>query len=345
MGHKSEVKQRLLGVCLGGSCAAFLATVIAPAAQAQQIAPSQVTPQSLRPESVPSATIVLPEAAGLAAPANAQKLSVDVGQVVVEGAFPELAAETRALAAGLEGRRVSVAQIYAVANAIEQRYAAAGFVLARVAVPPQKLGKHATLHLVLIDGFVEAVDVKGVPERQRAVIAGRMAALVGQRHLHLTDIERRLLLVSDLPGVSLKSTLARGSQPGGTLLVLEAEQHYVSGTIGVDNRLPGSLGTWELNSSLALNSAFGFGEQIYGSASTGADLSEAFDGKSPLRVLGGGAVLPIGPDGFTLNPEYTDSITRQRPVPGAPPSQGAYDRFAVRANYPVIRTREQSLSL
>ena len=321
------------------------AIFISTQAFAQRVAPSQVTPPSLRPEAAPGVAVVLPGAAGLTAPANAAGLSLILSGGSGEGGFPELRGESDAIFGRLSGRRVTVADIYAAANALEQAYAAAGYVLVRIVVPPQRLARGATLRLVLVDGFVEAVDVKGVPESQRELVMAHMSGIVGKRHVTFAELERRLLLVSDVPGLTLRSTLSRGATPGGTLLVLEGTQNFVSGSAGVDNRLPNSLGIFELNSSAALNSAFGYGEQIYVSGSSGYNLGKAFDGASPLQVLGGGFVLPVGVDGFTLNPEYTNSITRPIPAAGAPASVGYFERFDLRAAYPVIRTRAQTLTL
>jgi hemolysin activation/secretion protein len=60
--------------------------------------------------------------------------------------------------------------------------------------------------------------------------------------------------------------------------------------------------------------------------------------------LGVGAVLPIGVDGFKINPEYTNSVTRPAPFPGAPPDVGYYQRFDLRASYPLLLTRSQALT-
>jgi hemolysin activation/secretion protein len=327
--------------------ASGLATVaLAPApAEAQVISPAQVTPRDLRPESSSAGTIALPGAAGLVAPSNAAQLSLTLGRVIVEGGFSELQVQTAALTDPLRNRRVTIAELYAAANALQQAYAAAGYILVRIVIPPQNLDKGGALHLVVVDGFVEAVDVKGVVESQRGLVSARMAALVGRRHITLAEIERRLLLVSDAPGLTLRSTLARGSTPGGALLVLEGTHEAVTGSVGFDDHLPRSLGTFALNSSLALNGVFGLGEQLYGAASSGYNLGEAFDGDSPLRVLGGGFSLPIGADGLIVNPEYTNSVTRPAATFGTPASVGYFERFDLRASYPVIRTRAQTLTL
>ena len=155
-----------------------------------------------------------------------------------------------------------------------------------------------------------------MPERVRALVAARMASLIGRRHIKLEEIERRLLIAGDVPGLRLKSTLERGKTTGGVRLVLEGTHQVVTATATVDNRLPASLGTWTYGTNVALNSPFGFGEQFYGSAHSGGDPSETFDPASPLRVLGAGAVLPLGLDGWTVNPEYTYSRTLPEPAVG-----------------------------
>jgi hemolysin activation/secretion protein len=323
-----------------------VAVVACPLPALSQVAPSRVTPETLRPPA-PNAPGVLPPSGGapLQAPAGAERLSFIVGRVAIKGTFPELESETRALVRTVEGHRVTVAQIYEFANALEQAYARAGYILVRVTVPPQKLNDRGALRIVIVDGFVEKVQVDNVPDRVRALVSARMASLIGRRHIKLDEIERRLLTAGDVPGLRLKSTLARGKAIGGALLVLEGTHRLVTATATIDNRLPSSLGTWSYGTSVALNSAFGFGEQFYASAQSSGDPALILDSTSPLRVLGAGAVLPLGTDGWILNPEYTNSHSQTLPVSGGLVSIGQFERFALRTSYPLIRTRTNVLSL
>ena len=97
-------------------------------------AASQITPPTFRPplETAPTAPPVLPGVT-IEAPPGAEKLFVRLSGVRVEGSFPELAAETRALEARLaSGQQVSGAELFAAAAELEAAYARAGFVLARV---------------------------------------------------------------------------------------------------------------------------------------------------------------------------------------------------------------------
>ncbi len=66
-------------------------------AHAQQVAPRQITPPTLRPQPQEGAAITLPDATGLTAPADAADLSVSLGQVTVEGGFAEMQGETAAI--------------------------------------------------------------------------------------------------------------------------------------------------------------------------------------------------------------------------------------------------------
>ena len=212
----------------------------------------------------------------------------------------------------------------------------------RVTVPPQKLNDHGTLRVIVVDGFIEKVQVDNVPDRVRALVTNRIASLIGRRHIKLDEIERRLLTAGNVPGLRLKSTLARGTSPGGALLVLEGTHRLVSAVASIDNHLPSSLGTWSYGANVALNSLFGLGEQFYASAQSGGDLKRIFDTNSPLRVLGVGAVLPLGLDGWILNPEYTNSRSQPVPTNGGLASIGQFERFAIRTSYPLIRTRTKS---
>jgi hemolysin activation/secretion protein len=325
--------------------AASVFVLAAVGAHAEPVAPSTVTPSELRPAPSGSAAIALPASSELTPPPNAANLAVTLSGVVVQGGFDDMAVQTRAITDGLVGRRVTVADIYAAASAVEGAYGAAGYALARVVVPPQKLDPHGKLKLIIVDGYIESIDVNRVPERQRSVVSARLAALIGQRHVKLTEIERRVLLAADVPGLALKSTLAAGAASAGAKLVVEGTDRLVTGQIGVDNNLPSSLRNWELNGGVQVNSPFGLGEQFYLSATTGYDVARLFDGSIPIQIFGGGFTMPIGVDGLTINPEYTNAITRPSATEGAPPTTGYFQRADLRVSYPLIRTRHETLTL
>lgn len=326
-----------------GNLAALL--VLSPfQALAQAPSASQVTPETLRPpQSFDGGGIVMSGAAPLDAPAGAERLTVTIANVRIEGGFPELAAVASVLSRQIVGRRLTAADLYAFAGAVEQAYAAAGYVLARVVLPPQTLLDGGELKLLVVDGYVEDVDVQALSPHVRDVVAARMASLIGKRRIKLDEIERRVLLASHVPGLRLRSTLARGREQGGTRLILDGSHSVVGGILGVNNYMNASYGRWQYSSSAEVNSALGFGEQVYGSYIGSDELGATLDGTAPLRISGVGAVIPIGVDGLTLNPEYTHS--KSRPINQMLATQDEFERFALRVAYPVILTRARRLDV
>jgi hemolysin activation/secretion protein len=78
---------------------------------------------------------------------------------------------------------------------------------------------------------------------------------------------------------------------------------------------------------------------------SGGDPLRTFDPTSPLLVLGAGAVVPLGVDGWSFNPEYTYSRSQPEPAGGSPASIGYFQRFALRTSYSLIRTRTKTFTL
>jgi hemolysin activation/secretion protein len=203
---------------------------------------SQITPPAFRqPLPQVGRVIVFSGQPGLEAPAGADRLFVRLKGVTIEGGLPELAAEQRAFEARFVGRRVPASEIFLAAQELEAAYARAGFVLVRIVLPAQTLVDGGRLRLVIVDGFIERADVKGVPDLVRTRIAAVIEPLIGKKGLRLAEIERRLLIAGDTPGVALRSTLAPGSSPGGTVLVVEAKHKPLSVYTGIDNTLSSSL--------------------------------------------------------------------------------------------------------
>lgn len=324
--------------------ASVLSLVLAPQWALAQQAP-QVTPRDLRPDTpvAPAAAVPLPAPA--AAPDNAQTLFVQVADVTVENGFPQFAGQTDALSAQVRGRRLAVAEFYKLAEAIEALYRTAGFALVRVTVPPQNINDGGTLKLIVVDGFIEKVDVSGVAERARGGVQAAMRALVGKRQLRSDDLERALTLASRGPGVSLRSTLGAGQAVGGVVLVLEGTQILVSGSAAADNRLSDQLGPWQTNLQGSLNQALGYGEQLYVQASSGADLNTAYRGTARRRVLGAGVILPLNVNGLSFNAEYTRSDSAPRALPFTPITRSEFERYSTRITYPLLLNRAQELTL
>ena len=323
-----------VGLVAGSSSAAF--------AQAA----SRITPPSFRPDTAaPSGgSLVFSGQPGLGAPAGAERLSVRLSGVSVEGGRAEMADAQRALQARLVGRRIAASEIFAAARELEAAYGRAGFVLTRIVLPAQTLKDGGRLRLVVVQGYIERIEVRGAGDGARERIEAVLAPLIGQRGVTQGELERRLLLAGDTPGVGLRSALTPGSAAGGTILVVDSKYRPISGFVGVDNTLARSLGRWSTGVGLDTNSVLGTGEVFYIRAfghpsGDGPDGFGSFASDKPrLRTLAAGGVFPLGIDGMTFNLEGTESRTTPKPFLGVQTASD-YERVSFRLRYPWIRSR------
>ena len=286
-----------------------------------------------------------PEKDSLLAPANADKMFITIRSVNVDGAFPELEEQTAALIGEIQGRRVSLAKVYEFARALREAYSKAGYWLALITIPPQNFQSGA-IRIVVIDGFIEDLDLSTVPERARDLVRARLEPLVGERHLTLAEFQRRIILISDIAGVTGRSAIKKVST-GGWILTIDVTEKLVSAVTAVSNRLPWQVGTWQFSQTASVNNALGLGEQFYATASSSSDFDRFFDGTSRFMSYGAGGVVPIGIDGLRLGAGYV--TVRQLPTPTPWPGTlpiavaGLYERAYVQVSYPLILTLEQSL--
>jgi hemolysin activation/secretion protein len=283
---------------------------------------------------------------GLATPTGAEKLSVKLSGIQIKGGLPQLAAATAALEQRLTGRRITGADIFAAARDLEAAYAKAGFVLVRVVLPPQHLVNGARLRLIVVDGFIERIELKDVPERIRQRIEGLVQPLVGRRGITLVELERRVLLAGDTPGTVLRSTLAPGKGEGATVLVIEAKYQPVSAILSFDNSLSPALGRTTLGTGVDFNSVAGFGEIFYlranGHPAHGGS-NGFFDRYPTNRVLAAGFVVPVWLDGLTFNAEVTDARTTPRANQGVQTTD-TFQRLSLRLRYNWLRGRAASFN-
>src|SRR6266567_3708137 len=281
-------------------------------AQVLAPAPSQVTPPRLPTEPRPAPQI--PSVSPLEAPAfppDAEKLSLVLTGFDIEGEFEEFVAIRRELAAPLIGKRVTVAQIFEFATKLQEAYAQAGYVLVRVVVVPQELSDKARIKIRVIDGFIEKIDVSALPGAVQSRIAAVLEPLFQKRHLTQNELEHRLLLAGDTPGLELRSTFAPGEQIGGAVLILTGLHRPVSVSGYIDNAMPVTFGTLQNVALLGLNSVLGAGEQLTVSATgyPGRDFATDYPTR---RFLQGALVFPVGIDGWKMLIAATDGRTTPR---------------------------------
>lgn len=156
-------------------------------------------------------------------------------------------------------REVALSDLVAIATAITDKYRRDGYFLTRAVVPPQA-GEAGAVQLRVYEGYVGEVRVTGPAA---PAVARLLKDLEGRRPLRLAELDRRLALASDLPGVRLTNRLEPDlDDPARHRLVVETQLRPVSASLYVDNRGAEMSGPWQAYGRAALNSGLAPGDQL-----------------------------------------------------------------------------------
>src|SRR5687768_9494319 len=102
------------------------------------------------------------------------------------------------------GKKVSQADLAAIAAAVSDVYRAAGFHLSRAIVPPQDI-QGGQLRIQVIEGSITELTLKGDGAEQFGV-RPMLDAVLAERPSRLATLERQLLLINARPGVRIEDT-------------------------------------------------------------------------------------------------------------------------------------------
>jgi len=341
----------VIGAALAAAPSCALAQEASSTAPAAFINPTVLTPQAKPPARVPIRAVG-PARKGLEPPANADKIYIAVRSIRLVGAFSEMQAENEALIGALQGRRLSLAEIYRTLQTLQAAYSRS-YPLARVSIEDNDF-RGGDVHVKVTDVYIESLDLSQSPERVRDIIAARVQPLVGKRHLTLEEYQRRSLLIGSVAGISGQTSTKQGSAEDADVLVVSVTESPWAGAGVLDNRLPREFGTFELSQVVSANNALGFGEQFSVSAASSMDFDRYLDGTAKSQSYATDFILPIGVDGFTVLSGYVSVRSRPTPYPGTfsesynvmgERGTGDYDRAYLQAAYPLLLTMDRSVKV
>jgi hemolysin activation/secretion protein len=237
--------------------------------------------------------------------------------------------------AGFLNRPLDFNQLQNAAIAVAQAYRNAGWVV-RAYLPQQDV-TNGTVTIQVIEATLGKVEVRTRGKRVSAARLERMvdAAQAPGKPLNADALDRALLLMSDLPGVSANGRLNEGSGQGETdLLVQETDQHLVSGYVSADNGGERFTGAARVIEQLSLNSLFGIGDRT--------DTLLLHTQGSDFQSLG--FSLPMGYAGWRVGLNASHLTYRIVSADFASlDSHGNSTTGDLNVSYPIIRARMENL--
>ena len=264
--------------------------------------------------------------------------SVDVGpairvttlRVTGQTAFTE--AELVQATGFVPGADLTLAGLRALAARISDHYHASGYFLAQAYLPAQDV-QSGSVTIDVIEGRYGAVEVHNAARIADGVPESVLRGLEPGDLIANAPLERRLLLLSDVPGVLVHATLAPGDEVGTSDLIVDlAPGPPISGSLEADNAGSRYTGEYRFGGTINLNNPAGIGDQLslrllasddglaYGRASYQAPIGAATVGVAYSHLL------------YSLGREFE-----------ALDGSGTADIFSLYASYPLVRSRRANL--
>lgn len=235
-------------------------------------------------------------------------------------------------------RELDFAGLQRAADAVAASYREAGWI-ARVYLPEQDIST-GVITLQVVEARYAGLRFEGaqpVLVTRAEIEAWFKAHQTEGAPLNANALDRALLLVDDLPGVSLAGTLAPGAVDGETALVLQTtDETFVYGDVGLDNMGARSTGSQRVTANININSPGGRGELISMNLlhTQGSDY-----GRFSFTV-------PDGYDGLRLGVNTSAMSYRVIDGPSSITSlqvQGHSSSMGLEWSYPLLRTRLHNL--
>lgn len=245
-------------------------------------------------------------------------------------------ATLRALLADLAGTALTFPDLRLAADRVTAYYHDRGYVLARAYLPPQDIDA-GVLRIAVLEGSYGEIGLRNRSRIRDAVLEQPLSVLRPGDAVQARELERALLLLSELPGVAVKGTLRPGAETGTTSLLVDAEAGpLVFGSVDADNFGGYYTGEYRLSGSIGVNNPLRLGDQL-NLRLLGSDGGQ--------RYYNAGYQLPLGSwstrVGIGMSSMRYELRRRFEPL-GA---HGRADVSTVFIQQPLVRTRRASLRL
>lgn len=306
-------------------CAAFSAVAQQPPTGGGQI--QQIPPSPGLQKSIPD--IRIERGGAPSAPiADMVRVKVDAVRVTGQSIYPE--AQLLA-AADFRPGELGLADLRAMAQKIADFYHRNGYFVAQAYLPAQDI-QNGTVTIAVIEGQYGSVLLRNSSNLSDNVANNLLGGLNRGEAIAIDPLERRLLLLSDLPGVVVKSTLVPGASVGASDLVVDvAPGRRVTGSVEADNAGNRYTGEFRVGGTVNINELIGQGDVLSfrGLAARGLNYGRL---SYELQVGQGRAGVAYTALDYRLGREFAPLR-----------AHGDAQIASVYGSYPIIRSRNTNL--
>ena len=265
---------------------------------------------------------------------NSSSASVLVNEMRFTGAEVYSSSQLLSIARFTPGRQLTLQELQEMAARITAEYRNQGYFVARAYLPVQDISNHVVT-ITVSEGKLGQVVLQNQSRLSDDIANSQLAGLNSGDPILIEPLESRLLLLSDVPGVKVSSTLVPGSVPGSSdLIVHVVPDRLVSGQVDFDNAGNPYTGEYRLGATVNFNNMAGRGDVFsLRAVSSGSGLNY---GRASYQMMFGRATFGLAYSRL----EY--ELGEQFEVLGA---NGTATVASLFGSVPLIRSRKTNLYL
>ncbi|MBL1146914.1 MAG: ShlB/FhaC/HecB family hemolysin secretion/activation protein [Pseudomonadota bacterium] len=275
-------------------------------------------------------------------PQGAALIRFPLEQIFVDGMTVYKEEDIRPLYQKMIGEDVTLVDIFALADALTVKYRNDGYILTRAVVPAQEI-ENGTVRLQVVEGYIDAVKIEGDTRAAHKRIRHYLTPVQAARPLNMKQLERALLLINDLPGVTARNILSPSLNTFGAadLTLIVTDTKIFSGNLRADNRGSRYLGPLQVSATVNTENLLKQHDRIFLQSVTALHSSDTRE----MDYIGAGYSQPVGRFGTILSIGGNISFSE----PGYTLTQfnidGRTDTVNIALTQPLIRSRLTNLSL
>ncbi len=263
---------------------------------------------------------------------DARESKILVKGLRITGATVFSEAELIALTGFAPGNEFTLTELRGLAAKITAYYAGKGYFAARAFLPAQNV-KDNIVTITVSEGQYGQVILRNQSTLSDKVVNEHLAGVRAGDPILADPLESRLLLLSDIPGVDVKTTLVPGTAPGTSdLLVDVTPGKRVSGSIDADNAGNRYTGEYRLGATVNLNNPLGLGDV--------ASVRAVTSGQG-LNYVRASYQLPVGKATVGVAYSHLDYKLGKEFAPLR--ANGTADVASIYAIYPLVRSRNTNV--
>lgn len=328
------VLRHIMALCL------LATSIAAPHSLHAQVRPDAGrTLESLRPPppistGKPEAALPTEEERPALGPTNTHRIPVLRWRITGAKAFP--ADELKLLLQDRIGLKLTLDELNAAAARITLYYRRHGYLLARAYVPAQKI-KNDEVEITVLEGHLDSINIDNTSNLSASLVSDHVDRIDTTGPVQGRQLERSLLLLNDLPGVEVRSTLQPGATVGTSDLDLQLRSSKrLDGSIDADNYGNRYTGDLRAGGTLNVNSPFHRGDLFSLRASTAG--SGMTYGRAAWQT-------PFGGNGLYAGISWSDLRYQLGEDFNALDADGDARVGTLWTAYPIMRTQTHNLTV